>query len=197
LFEAIDRQLVQDIKLKLPWVKNGMIETTTENETVEISKSQRKREAQALLDLARDLVSMPEARLKGLPVDAELRDAIDFTRSISSHGARKRQLMTVGKMLRLRDNQVLLDAVANFDKRARQENARFHHIEAWRDRLLEGDDQVLSGLLEMLPDANAQVLRQLIRNARKEAKLNKAPASARKLFKLLRSMDEVNRLPPL
>ena len=174
-----------------------MIETTTENDTIEISKSQRKREAQALLDLAKDLVSMPEARLKSLPVDEELRDAIDFTRGIKSHGARKRQLMTVGKMLRLRDNQVLLDAVANFDQKTRQENARFHHIETWRDHLLAGDDQVLSGLLEMVPDANAQVLRQLIRNARREAKLNKPPASARKLFKLLREMDGQNPLPRL
>lgn len=174
-----------------------MIETTTENDTIEISKSQRKREAQALLDLAKDLVSMPAARLKSLPVDEELRDAIDFTRSIKSHGARKRQLMTVGKMLRLRDNQVLLDAVANFDQKTRQENARFHHIETWRDHLLAGDDQVLSGLLEMVPDANAQVLRQLIRNARKEAKLNKPPASARKLFKLLREMDGQSPLPRL
>ena len=174
-----------------------MIETTTENDTLEISKSQRKREAQALLELARDLISMPEARLNRLPVDAELREAIDFTRSINSHGARKRQLMTVGKMLRQRDNQALLDAVANFDQKTRQENARFHHVEAWRDHLLEGDDQVLSGLLEQVPNANAQVLRQLIRNARKESKLNKPPASARKLFKLLRSMDEVNRLPAL
>ena len=174
-----------------------MIETTTDNDTIEISKSQRKREAQALLDLAKDLVSMPAARLKSLPVDEELRDAIDFTRSIKSHGARKRQLMTVGKMLRLRDNQVLLDAVANFDQKTRQENARFHHIETWRDHLLAGDDQVLSGLLEMVPDANAQVLRQLIRNARKEAKLNKPPASARKLFKLLREMDGQSPLPRL
>ena len=174
-----------------------MIETTTENDTIEISKSQRKREAQALLDLAKDLVSMPAARLKSLPVDEELRDAIDFTRSIKSHGARKRQLMTVGKMLRLRDNQALLDAVANFDQKARQDNARFHQIETWRDRLLAGDDQVLSGLLEEVADANAQVLRQLIRNARREAKLNKPPASARKLFKLLREMDGQNPLPRL
>ena len=174
-----------------------MIETTTENDTIEISKSQRKREAQALLDLAKDLVSMPEARLKSLPVDEELRDAIDFTRGIKSHGARKRQLMTVGKMLRLRDNQALLDAVANFDQKARQDNARFHQIETWRDRLLAGDDQVLSGLLEEVADANAQVLRQLIRNARREAKLNKPPASARKLFKLLREMDGQNPLPRL
>ncbi len=105
--------------------------------------------------------------------------------------------MTVGKMLRRRDNQELLDAVNNFDQKNRQTNARFHHIETWRDRLLEGSDQILSGLLEKVPDANVQSLRQLIRNAKKEATLGKPPASSRKLFKLLREMDAVQALPPL
>ncbi|HEY5775327.1 MAG TPA: ribosome biogenesis factor YjgA [Xanthomonadales bacterium] len=174
-----------------------MIETTTENDTLEISKSQRKRDAQELLELAKDLVSMPVARLKRMPMEQELRDEIEFARSIKAHGARKRQLMTVGKMLRQRDNQALLDAVNDIDQKDRQANARFHHIETWRDRLLEGSDQVLSELLEQIPDANAQILRQLIRNAQKEVRLEKPPASARKLFKLLREMDAGQPLPPL
>jgi ribosome-associated protein len=174
-----------------------MIETTTENETLEISKSQRKRDAQELLDLAKDLISMPDTRLKRMPMEQALRDEIEFARSIKAHGARKRQLMTVGKMLRQRDNQALLDAVNNFDQKNRQANARFHHIETWRNRLLEDNDQVLSELLEQVPHANAQILRQLIRNAQKEARLEKPPASARKLFKLLREMDAGQPLPPL
>jgi ribosome-associated protein len=174
-----------------------MIETDTENETLEISKSQRKRDAHELLDLAKQMVAMTESRLSGLPLDEELRAAIEFTRTIKAHGAKKRQLMTVGKMLRLRDNQALLEAVHQMDQKARQANARFHHIESWRDRLCEGGDQDLSELLAKVPAENAQALRQLIRNARKEARLDKPPASARKLFKLLREMDEENPLPPL
>lgn len=174
-----------------------MIETTTENDTLEISKSQRKRDAQELLELAKNLVAMPDARLKRMPMEQELRDEIEFARSIKAHGARKRQLMTVGKMLRQRDNQALLDAVDDIGQKNRQVNARFHHIESWRDRLLNGNDQDLSELLEQIPDANAQILRQLIRNAQKEARLEKPPASARKLFKLLREMDAAQALPPL
>jgi len=174
-----------------------MIENDTENETLEVSKSQRKREAHELLDLAKQMTSMSEAMLNSLPLDEELRDAIGFARSIKAHGAKKRQLMTVGKMLRQRDNQALLDAVHQSDQKARQANARFHHIESWRDRLCGGSDQDLSELLAQVPSANAQTLRQLIRNARKEAELGKPPASARKLFKLLREMDEESPLPPL
>lgn len=105
--------------------------------------------------------------------------------------------MTVGKMLRQRDNEELLDAVNNIDLKNRQANARFHLIEAWRDRLIEGSDQILSELFELAPTANVQTFRQLIRNAKKEAALGKPPSSSRKLFKLLRELDTERPLPPL
>jgi len=174
-----------------------MSDSTTENETLEISKSQRKREAQELVNLAKEIIAMTESRFKQLPMDEDLRSAIEFARSIKPHGARKRQLMTVGKMLRLRDNEALIDAVNNFDQKNRQANARFHLIETWRDRLIEDSDQVLSELLEQAPAANVQTFRQMIRNAKKEAALGKPPSSSRKLFKLLRELDTVCPLPPL
>jgi len=174
-----------------------MNESSTENDTLEISKSQRKRDAHELLDLAKKLISMPEARLKRMPMDNDLRDEVEFARNIRPHGARKRQLMTVGKMLRKRDTDELTDAVTDIDQKNRKMSARFHQIEAWRDRLVEGTDQELSALLEQSPDINVQTLRQLIRNAKKEVKLGKPPTASRKLFKLLRETDEQNPLPPL
>ena len=174
-----------------------MNESITENDIPEISKSQRKRDANELLDLAKDLITMQESRLKKIPMDQDLRDEVEFARGIKAYGAKKRQLMTIGKMLRRRDNEELLDAVNNFEQKNRQMNARFHHVETWRDRLLAGSDQVLSELLEQVPDANVQTLRQLIRNAKKEATLGKPPSSSRKLFKLLREMEAEKPLPPL
>jgi ribosome-associated protein len=174
-----------------------MNEFTTDTESAEVSKSQRKRDAQELLDLARQLIAMPANQLDNLPIDNELRDAIDFAQGIRSHGARKRQLMTVGKMMRQRDNQELLDAIQQIDQKNRRESARFHHLEAWREQLVNGNDDDLTRLLENSGSANVQTLRQLIRNAKKEARLNKPPTSARKLFRLLREMDADNPLPPL
>ena len=138
---------------------------------------------------------MPDNAFKKLPMDEELRSEFEFARKIKSHGARKRQLLTVGKMLRQRDNEELLDAVNNIDQKNRQANARFHLIESWRDRLIAGSDQVLSELLEQVPGANVQTLRQLIRNAKKEAQLGKPPSAARKLFNLLRELDAQSPLP--
>lgn len=174
-----------------------MAEHHEQDSIQEVSKSQRKREAQEYVALARELVAMQPATLQNLPLDADLLDALEFTRSIRSHGARKRQLMTFAKLLRNRDTGELETAIANIDQKNRQANARFHILEAWRDRLVEGDDNQLAGLLGNCPEINAQAVRQLVRNARKEAKLGKPPAAARKLFKLLREADEQQPLPPL
>lgn len=174
-----------------------MNESSTENNVQEVSKSQLKREANEMVELAKKLLVMPEATLNGLPLQNDLREEVNFTRGIRSHGARKRQLLTVAKLLRNRDTTQLLEAINSIDQKNRQMNARFHHVEAWRDRLLEGDDQDLAELLDNSTGINVQTLRQLIRNAKKEAKLNKPPAAARKLFRFLREADEVNPLPPL
>jgi ribosome-associated protein len=174
-----------------------MNKSSTENNIEEVSKSQLKREANEMVELAKKLLAMPESTLNGLPLQSDLRNEVDFARGIRSHGARKRQLMTVAKLLRNRDTTPLLDAINNLDQKNRQLNARFHLVEAWRDRLLEGDDQDLAELFNNSSGINVQTLRQLIRNAKKEAKLNKPPAAARKLFRFLREADEVNPLPPL
>lgn len=174
-----------------------MNESSCKNDTLEFSKSQRKREAHEVLELAKKLISMPESRLKGMPLDQDLRDEVAFARSIRPRGARKRQLMTVGKMLRRRDTGELMDAVNDIDQKNRKIMQRFHLIEAWRNRLVEGNNETLSGLIEQYPALNAQMLRQLIRNSNKEAKLGKPPSATRKLFKLLRETDEQTPLPPL
>ena len=174
-----------------------MRKKVTENDTVEISKSQRKREAHEMLELARKLVAMPTAALPGLPLDAELRREVAFARDIRAHGARKRQLMTVAKILRNRDSSDILQAVNEADQRERRINARQHHIEAWRDCLINGNDRHLSALLGHDPVTDVQVLRQLIRNAKRESRLGKPPASARKLFRLLRDLEKLGPLPPL
>lgn len=174
-----------------------MNESSTENNIEEVSKSQLKREANEMVELAKKLLAMPEATLNGLPLQSDLREEVDFALGIRSHGARKRQLMTIAKLLRNRDTTPLLDAINNLDQKNRQLNARFHLVEAWRDRLLEGDDQDLAELLDNSSGINVQTLRQLIRNAKKEAKLNKPPAAARKLFKFLRETDAQEPLPPL
>jgi len=64
------------------------------------SKSQVKRDMHALLDLGKDLVELPDEKLKRLPLSEALYDAIRMAQRITSREARRRQIHYVGKLMR-------------------------------------------------------------------------------------------------
>jgi len=159
------------------------------------SKSQLKREARERFDLGRRLSELPPATLAELPLEEELRTAVEFARSIKSRGARKRQLGYVARLLRESDVAPLLDALERQQGGARETNARHHRAEAWRDALLYDGDVALAVLVRARRDFEPQALRILLRNAQREAERGKPPASARKLYRLLSELDRTEPLP--
>ncbi len=161
------------------------------------SKSQRKRDARVLFELGLDLVAMSTRQLGALPIETDLRQAIDFARNIKSHVARKRQVQFIAKMMRNKDVQIIRDALRAVELEAKQMTVRHHRVEAWRDHLLNKGDEALSELLRQVGTFDTQALRNLLRNAGKESEQAKAPASARKLFKMLRELDSEQDLPAL
>lgn len=162
-----------------------------------VSKSQRKREAQELKSLAGQLIGLSKARLAQVPLEGAVREAVEEARQIRSHVARKRQLQFIAKLLRRTGATEIFESVEAFNTEARQLTARQHRSEAWRDFLLESGDVALGQLLEKRHDADAQSIRQLLRNAHREAQLGKPPTSLRALFRLLRDLDAMTPLPPL
>ena len=163
----------------------------------EVSKSQRRREALEIRSLASQLISLNPSRLSEVPLDEQLRAEIERARSIKSNVARKRQLQYVAKLLRREELDAVLDALDSFENEARQLTARQHRVEAWRDEMIESGDAAVGALLDRRRDADGQAIRQLVRNARREAQNNKPPSAARALFKLLRELDQAEPLPPL
>ena len=162
-----------------------------------ISKSQRKRDAKELKSLASELIGLSNARLAAVPLEDSIREAVEDARQIRSHVARKRQLQFLAKLLRRTDATEIIEAMEAFHDAARQLTARQHRSEAWRDHLLESGDSALGALLDQRLDADAQAMRQLIRNAHRESDKGKPPASSRALFRLLRDLDEKAPLPPV
>jgi ribosome-associated protein len=66
---------------------------------------------------------------------------------------------------------------------------REHHIvERWRDRLIAEGNEALTELLDEQPHADRQLLRQLLRNAQKEAEADKPPRSSRLLYRYLKEI---------
>lgn len=150
------------------------------------SKSQLKREAEAMTQLGEQLTKLDNGQLARLDLADNILAAIAEFRKIRSHGARKRQLLYLGKLLRQIDVSDILAQLDAFKNQSQQQNRAFHELEQWRDRLLS-DDQALTELLNVHPTMDRQHIRQLIRAARKEQSQNKPPAAARSLFKYLRS----------
>jgi len=155
-----------------------------------VSKSQRRRDALEIKSLASELINLSQSKLSQVPLDDMVRAAIMEARHFSSHGARKRQMLYVAKLLRRDDPEPILLALEKFDGEAREISGRQHRSEAWRDFLLEAGDAAIGKLMEQRPDTDAQVIRQLVRNAGREAARNKPPTAARNLFRILREMDQ-------
>ena len=155
------------------------------------SRSEQRREALAVLDLAMRLVEQSPARLLQLPIEEDLLALIFEAQKISAQIARKRQVHFLAKKMR-RESAETLEAIRaglDHDKAdSRRENATLHRIEALRDRLIADGDAALAELLAEHPHADRQHLRQLARNAREEKLHNKPPHSSRELFRELRDL---------
>lgn len=154
------------------------------------SKSQRKRDMHALQALGKELVNLPKEQFAKIELAEELHDAIVDARGIRQHGALKRQLQYIGKRLRDTDAEQIREQIDTIAGQSSQAAATLHHIERWRDRLLEDGDAALAQLVAEFPDADRQYLRQLVRNAKKETQGDKPPKSARALFQYLKGLME-------
>lgn len=157
------------------------------------SKSQLKREMHALQDVGKHLMELRPDHLAGLPMSDTLRAAIDESRRIRQNEARRRHLQYVGKIMRLEDQlDELLRAVAALDAGSEEHTRRLHLAERWRDRLINEGDDAVTRFLEYCPHAEVQHLRNLVRNARRDAAKGTNTGNSRKLFRYLREcIDQV------
>ncbi len=136
------------------------------------SRTDQKRESDALQALGEDLLELRADRLERLGLPDKLVDALAELRRITNFEGRRRQAQFVGKLMRkLEDDSVAEIRVALAEQRSgpAREVAMLHHAEQWRSVLLE-DDQALGRWLQQYPGTDAQQLRALLRQARKDAK---------------------------
>jgi ribosome-associated protein len=152
------------------------------------SKTQLKKAMQDLQDLGKALMDLNDTRLDALELPDSLRRALRDLRVIRSHEGRRRQIQLVGKLMRQVDPEPLREAVAVQRLPGARETLALHETEAWRDRLI-GEDAALTDWLVAYPATEAQALRALIRNARKEALQtpDRKGRAYREIFQLVRA----------
>ncbi len=160
-----------------------------DDEIIWVSKSEIKRDAEALKDLGTELVELGKNALEKIPLDEDLLAAVELAQKIKKEG-RRRQIQLIGKMLRARDVEPIQTTLDKLKNRHNQQVSLFHKLELLRDRLVEEGDDAIPTVLELYPEADRQQLRSLVRNAQKEKAANKPPKSYRQIFQYLRELAE-------
>lgn len=152
-----------------------------------ISKTKLKAEADAQQALGVRLSELPKDKLLKLDLPDAVFTAVLDTKKITANGAIRRHRQYLGRLMRDIDNAPILEQLARWDGKHTAENAYFHGLERWRDRMI-ADGNVLAEFIALYPQVDIQQLRNLVRNAQKEHEANKPPKSSRELFKLLREI---------
>ena len=154
------------------------------------SKSELKREMTELQKLGEELVDLPSAKLAKIPMSELLEEAVMLARRLKNREGKRRQLQYIGKIMRTIDSDAIRQKLESFHHQSQSFRQALHQLEQWRDQLIEGGDHAISELLQTHPQLDRQQLRQLVRQAKKEASQNKPPAASRKIFKYLRENTE-------
>ena len=150
------------------------------------SKSQIKREDEAMQAVGARLVQLSRANINGLPVSDTLRDALHEFKRISSREAQRRHLKRVGKLLREHDVDAVTLALDKVSPDSALSMASTRAAERWCDRMLDDPRGELTAFIEQHPAVEVQRLRQLLRKAQKGADPDKPTPAQRELLKYVR-----------
>ena len=135
------------------------------------------------------LLDLPETQLESLELPNDLKAAVIAARKIKSHGALRRQLQYIGRLMRHCDSDAVQEALQELEAREDDERRRFKRVELWRDKLVAGDDALLSRLMENFSRADQLQLEYLVGCARGLTRPMDAKTAARKLFRFLSRLD--------
>ena len=152
------------------------------------SKSERKREAQALKDLGDKLLNLSEDEFASLELDERLVDAIATARRIRSREALRRQKAFIAKLLMNVDTAAIRELIDARESRVRSHNKRFQAAERWRDRLAREGTAALEAfetLIEGPADEVRQRLAELNRTSTDRAEKGARKALFRAVFDAL------------
>ncbi len=137
--------------------------------------------------LGDQLVALDEGALVQVPLEDELRQAVALARRLTDRKAKERQLQFVGRLMRSFDPEPIERALASLRRGSPSAARHADAAAAWQARLLEQGDVAIDALVAKHPELERKTLRQLVRQAKKDAASPQA-RSHRELQKLLRAL---------
>ncbi len=150
------------------------------------SRSEKKREMLKLQALGQRLTELPASRLQGLALPQDLHDAVLEYQRVASREARRRQLQYIGRLMREVDAAPIEAALAENGAMSRADAQRFQALEATRDALLSGDEDMVARVREALAPGRRREFQTLLDTARRERAASGRPHAFRALFRFLR-----------
>lgn len=157
------------------------------NEQERPSKTRRKKEMHELQVLGERLIDLSPEQLAQMALPEDLRDAVLEARRIPGREARRRHLQYIGRLMRGVDPAPIRDALEIAGGRSREQVARQHAIERWRERLL-AEDGALQEFAAGFAVREWQALRALVIEARRERREGRSPRRYRELYQAIKEI---------
>ena len=170
------------------------IDDSDDDESVEYyairpNKTRIKKEIADVFAMAEEITQLSPTHISEFELPENIEKALLDAAKMGHNAARKRLLKYITAQLRKIDLEAVQEKLARLKNRSAHAVREHHQAERWRDQLLAdtGTEQ-LTQLISEFPNVDSQHIRQLQRNAQKEAKEDKPPKSARLLYKYLKEI---------
>ncbi len=133
-----------------------------------LSKTQRKKAAVALQEMGKQLTTYTDQQLRKLNLPETLLNVIEeYHRLPNSHGAKRRQLQFIGRVMRDCDATAIKAAIAQMETGLSGKVEPSNITEEWLNKINMAGTPAIEEFLEEYSKANRQYLRQLHRNISK------------------------------
>jgi len=159
-------------------------------DTEDKSRTKAKHEVEELQRIGERLLELSPEQIRKMAIPDNLKKEVLFGKTITRHGARRRQLQFIGAIMRTIDSESVVKAIDMLSMARAVAGSKFKKMEQLRDDFLEKDSFHVDRFIEENPMADRQKLGQLVRNAKKEIAAKKPPKSSRTLFKYIREILE-------
>lgn len=137
----------------------------------DVSRTDLKKQSDELQLLGEQLLTLRADLMARVDLPDKLIEAVTDAKRITNFEGRRRQMQFIGKLMRKLEDSTIVAVQAALEEQRKPsalETQRLHQAEDWRDRLI-ADDQALTAWLALDAESDAQHLRALIRQARKDA----------------------------
>ncbi|MBU0969421.1 MAG: DUF615 domain-containing protein [Proteobacteria bacterium] len=152
-----------------------------ENDYQGKSKSQAKREAEALQELGEELIKLSRQQLEEMGLPDGLHNALIDAGSIKSNIAARRHRQFIGTLMRDVDPEPIRRALVETLAGLSAESGIANQARTWLDRLSTGEAAAMESFMELFPGLDRQRLRQLVRNIKKDKAAGKCSKSSKAL----------------